>query len=64
VPMNIMMTSVNLLTSRLMFTDLPESKRMSSISMLVGITMQEFGNIESPMYPRLRHFFSTIYTRF
>ncbi|KAM0855091.1 hypothetical protein ACQ4PT_050028 [Festuca glaucescens] len=26
-------------------------------------TFLEFGNIESPMYARLRHFFSTIYTR-
>nr|XP_016442653.1 PREDICTED: actin-related protein 8-like [Nicotiana tabacum] len=26
-------------------------------------TFLEFGNIESPMYSRLRHFFSTIYTR-
>lgn len=26
-------------------------------------TFLEFGNIESPMYPRLRHFFSTIYSR-
>ena len=25
--------------------------------------VQEFGNIESPMYSRLRHFFSTIYGR-
>uniref|UniRef100_A0A0A9DEX1 ARP908 n=1 Tax=Arundo donax TaxID=35708 RepID=A0A0A9DEX1_ARUDO len=27
-------------------------------------TFLEFGNIESPMYARLHHFFSTIYTRF
>lgn len=26
--------------------------------------MQEFGNIESPMYSRLRHFYATIYSRF
>ncbi|XP_022158964.1 actin-related protein 8-like [Momordica charantia] len=26
-------------------------------------TFLEFGNIESPMYPRLRHFFATIYSR-
>jgi hypothetical protein len=24
---------------------------------------QEFGNIESPMYSRLQHFFATIYSR-
>ncbi|KAF9604995.1 hypothetical protein IFM89_012951 [Coptis chinensis] len=27
-------------------------------------TFLEFGNIESPMYSRLRHFFATIYSRF
>lgn len=25
--------------------------------------MQEFGNVETPMYTRLRHFFGTIYNR-
>ncbi|MFS7985218.1 putative Actin family [Helianthus anomalus] len=26
-------------------------------------TFLEFGNIEAPMYSRLRHFFTTIYSR-
>lgn len=47
-----------------MLTESSEHKETLLISMPVVIIVQEFGNIEAPMYARLRHFFSTIYTRF
>ena len=31
---------------------------------MLYLHVQEFGNIESPIYSRLRHFFATIYSRF
>lgn len=31
--------------------------------LIEGFFMQEFGNVETPMYTRLRHFFGTIYNR-
>lgn len=67
-PMNIVMTKTTanllLLISRSMLTESSEPKEMTLISMPAVAIVQEFGNIEAPMYARLRHFFSTIYTRF